>query len=312
MDSFFNILLSILPPFILLGIGGFARKLDWLRSEADTSLSMVTIRILYPCFILFHILDTELTLNKSTVVTPVFGFFSILAGFSIAWVVSKCIGIKEENTRTFLFCSGIFNYGFIAIPVALSLFDESIVVQIILFNLGVEIAIWTFGILVLTSSRLSIRGLLNPPAITVVLGMLLQEAGGKGLLPDFLWEVIKALGMCCIPIGLILIGGNFYQLLKGFRFSSGYKIEISSVLVRNIIFPSLTIGYLMWGYFPENMIWMKEILVVQGAMPAGIFAVVIVSNYMQDKATAMQSIIVTMGFGVISIPFWLFWGLKAL
>ena len=154
MDDFFGIFIAVLPPFVLLALGGLARKLKWLRAEADASLSMVTIRILYPCFILHHILSSNIALNASTFVFPVFGFLSIIAGFIIAWAVSKIFCLEKDEASTFRFCAGIFNYGFIAIPVALALFDEKIVVYIILFNLGVEIAIWTIGIFVLTEGGL--------------------------------------------------------------------------------------------------------------------------------------------------------------
>ena len=74
MGNLDGILLSILPPFLLLAVGGFARKLGWLRAEADASLSMVTIRILYPCFIFYHILgSSEVSVDASTILTPLLG-----------------------------------------------------------------------------------------------------------------------------------------------------------------------------------------------------------------------------------------------
>jgi len=82
VDGVSLIIISILPPFLLLGIGAFARKVNWLRVEADSSLSMVTVRILYPCFILFHILDAQdLVITDDTMLTPLVGFFAILLGF---------------------------------------------------------------------------------------------------------------------------------------------------------------------------------------------------------------------------------------
>jgi hypothetical protein len=38
------------------------------------------------------------------------------------------------------------------------------------------------------------------------------------------------------------------------------------------------------------MPWVQEILLIQSAMPAGIFAVVIVGNYGGDKLTALRTI----------------------
>ena len=306
MDNLIGIFIAVLPPFLLLGVGAFARSVGWLRAEADASLSMVTIRILYPCFILFHILENgDTTVEGATFLMIAIGFASILTGFFLAWVVSKVLRLEEESVRTFRFCAGIFNYGFIAIPVALAFFDSNIVVYIILFNLGVEIAIWTIGILILTASKLSLKGLLNPPAIAVIVGLALQTTGGKQLIPSFFWEVVEILGQCSIPIGLLLIGGSFYQLMDNFRFSNGLRTEIASLLVRNLFFPCLVISFIASNFCPRDIPFLREVLVIQAAMPAGIFAVVIVSNYSANSVTAMRTISVTMLVSLLTLPIWL-------
>ena len=313
MDNLIGIFIAVLPPFLLLGVGAFARSVGWLRAEADASLSMVTIRILYPCFILFHILENgDTTVEGATFLMIAIGFASILTGFFLAWVVSKVLRLEEESVRTFRFCAGIFNYGFIAIPVALAFFDSNIVVYIILFNLGVEIAIWTIGILILTASKLSLKGLLNPPAIAVIVGLALQTTGGKQLIPSFFWEVVEILGQCSIPIGLLLIGGSFYQLMDNFRFSNGLRTEIASLLVRNLFFPCLVISFIASNFCPTDIPFLREVLVIQAAMPAGIFAVVIVSNYSANSVTAMRTISVTMLVSLLTLPIWLSIGFAVL
>ena len=313
MENLFSIFLAVLPPFLLLGVGGLARAVGWLRSEADASLSMVTIRILYPCFIFFHILETENSkIDESTLFITGFGFISILLGFGLSWLISKIFQFHADVAKAFRFCSGIFNYGFIAIPVALAFFPKEIVVHFIFFNLGVEIAIWSFGVLLLTADKLRLKGLLNPPAIAVILAILIQYLGGKQLIPFFVWTVIELIGMCSIPMGLMLIGGSFYQLVGDFRFSTGYRIEIGSLIVRNLLFPSLILFFIFYGFCPTDIPYLQEVLVVQAAMPAGIFAIVIVGNYGGDRVTAMRSIIVTMVADLLTLPMWLLIGMKVL
>jgi predicted permease len=63
---------------------------------------------------------------------------------------------------------------------------------------------------------------------------------------------------------------------------------------------------------PEEMNWLKDILIVQIAMPAGIFAIVIVKNYKGDTETAMRVILSTMIGCLLSTPIWLLLGLKFL
>ena len=313
MENLIGIFIAVTPPFLLLGVGFIARVVGWLRAEADASLSMVTIRILYPCFIIFHILEEGHTkVNEATIPMIFSGFLSISVGFFLAWLVSKIMKIEEESVRTFRFCAGIFNYGFIAIPVALAFFDGEIVVHIILFNLGVEVAIWTIGILILTADKLSLKGLLNPPVIAVFFALIIQATGGKLLIPSFFWQVVAVLGQCSIPIGLLLIGGNFYQLMNNFRFSNKLKTEISALMVRNLLFPALVVCFISSNFCPSNIPYLREVLVVQAAMPAGIFAVIVVGNYSSNRSTAMRVMSVTMLVSVLTLPVWLSIGLSVL
>ena len=313
MDGLSLIIVSILPPFLLLGLGALARRVNWLKAEADSSLSMVTIRILYPCFIIYHILCTDhLEVTYVSVLTPIFGFLSILIGFALAWLTSRAFRIEPTAAKSFRFCSGIFNYGFIAIPVANSIFGSDIIVRIILFNLGVEIAIWTVGILILTQKKFRFSGIVNPPVISVILALCLQSFGGVRIIPTYLFDVIQMLGQCSIPIGLLLIGGSFYQLMKNFKFSSHYKTETAAVVTRNILFPLCIMLFILLIPMPVGMEWMNQILIIQAAMPAGIFAVVIVGSYSEDRETAMRSIMSTMVAGVLTIPVWIAIGLKVI
>ena len=304
------IIISILPPFLLLGIGAFSRKVNWLRVEADSSLSMVTVRILYPCFILFHILDAQdLMITGDTMLTPLVGFFAILLGFILSWLIGKVFKIEPKAVKSFRFCSGIFNYGFIAIPVAHSIFGADIIVHIIFFNLGVEIAIWTVGILILSQDKFSFKGIVNPPVIAVLVALTLQSFGGAQVMPAYLFTVIQMLGQCSIPLGLLLIGGSFYDLLQNFGFSKNYRTEVAALLTRNLLFPACILLILISTPFLNEAQCLKQVLVIQAAMPAGIFAVVIVGNYSEDKETAMRSIIATMVTGIITLPIWIGIGL---
>jgi len=231
-------------------------------------------------------------------------------GFLIAWLVSRLIRMDAACAPAFTFSTGIFNYGYFAFPVAISLFGEPILSKFIVFNLGVEIAIWSVGILFLSSTGFKLSRLINPPAISILLALAVKNFGGGPFIPSYLWEIIKMLGACSIPVGLLLIGGNISDLMKGFKFSRGYKIEISSVLVRLVIVPALMILYVWVGPIPEDMMWLKKVLIVQAAMPAGIFALVVVQIYDGDRTTAMRAIMASILGCLISLPIWLLIGLN--
>jgi predicted permease len=84
------------------------------------------------------------------------------------------------------------------------------------------------------------------------------------------------------------------------------------LLTRALIVPTLFIVYAMYGWIPEGISWMSEVLVVQAAMPAGVFALVVVKNYGEDTETGLRSIMATMLVSLVSIPTWLWVGMKLL
>jgi predicted permease len=313
VGAWVNIVLAVLPPFLLLFIGSFARKMDWLGRETDRTLSRFIVCVLYPCFIVYHVLGTDTPVGSSEAwMASLFGFFAIVLGFVISRLVSVFCNIEASARPAFCFCSGIFNYGFFAIPVASLFFGSELVVKIILFNLGVEVAIWTVGILMLTSSKLEIRKIMNPPALSVLFALVVQYLGGKELVPQFAWEVLSMIGNCSIPMALMIIGASFYDLLKGYRPSPKYRVEVGALLTRAVIVPTVFIVYAMYGWIPGDISWMREVLVVQAAMPAGVFALVVVKNYGQDTETGLRSIMATMLVSLVSIPTWLWVGMKFL
>ena len=309
MENWINIILAVLPPFLLLFIGCFARRMDWLGREADRFLSRFIIHILYPCFIVYHVLGSDSPIGADEAwIAGTFGFFAISIGFIIARLVVPVLKITKVERPAFCFCSGIFNYGFFAIPVASLFFGNDLVVKIILFNLGVEVAIWTVGILLLTSSRFDFRKILNPPAISVLLALALQFLGGKDLFPQFGWNVLSMIGNCSIPMALMIIGASFYDLLRDYRPSPAYRVELGAILTRAILVPSLFVLYAKYGWIPKWLYWMPEVLLVQAAMPAGVFALVVVKNYGEDTQTGLRTIMATMVASFITLPTWIWIG----
>jgi predicted permease len=68
--------------------------------------------------------------------------------------------------------------------------------------------------------------------------------------------------------------------------------------------------YACKGPIPYGMDWLKDILIVQMAMPSGIFAIVIVKSYSENTITAMRAILASTVFCLLSTPIWLYLGIN--
>ena len=162
------------------------RRAGWFKAEADASVSVLTVRVLYPCFFFYHIVGSKELMELGNLAFVVgSGFLCICMGFLIAWIVSRLIRMDVACAPAFTFSTGIFNYGYFAFPVAISLFGEPILSKFIVFNLGVEIAIWSVGILFLSSTGFKFSRLINPPAISILLALAVKNFGGDAFIPSY-------------------------------------------------------------------------------------------------------------------------------
>ena len=276
MSDFLNIVSALVLPVGIILLGSFTRRFGWFRTEADASLATLTIRLLYPCFILRYLVGYE-GLSEPTmfVLAPFAGFLAIVLGFGLSMIAARLIGLSNKQTKSFIFSAGIFNYGFIAFPVGEALFGEAFVGKLIIFNLGVEIAIWTVGVMILMGRAPSWKRLVNPPSIAILLAILLSFVGGRAGMPSLVFEISDALAACAIPVGLLLIGGSVSDLLRKKKGETGMRVEASAVVVRLLLIPTVFMGILILVPFSHDLSWLREVLVVQSAMPAGVFAIVV-------------------------------------
>jgi len=313
VSDFWNIVSALLLPIGVILLGCFTRRLGWFRTEADASLATLTIRLLYPCFILRHLVGHE-GLRDLTICAlgPLAGFFAIVVGFGFSILVVRFIKLSPKEGKSFTFTSGIFNYGFFAFPVGEALFGEAFVGKLIIFNLGVEIAIWTLGVMILIGGTPSWRRLVNPPAVAILLAFALSSVGGRSVVPSFAFEIVDALAACAIPVGLLLIGGSVLDLLRDKKGDTGLRVEVGAIAVRLIFVPAVFISIVALAPFPQDLFWLREVLVVQAAMPSGVFAILIVKSYDGDTGIALRTILASLAGCLFTMPAWLSLGLRIL
>jgi hypothetical protein len=142
--------------------------------------------------------------------------------------------------------------------------------------------------------------------------MLLSTLGGREGLPSFVFEIVDALAACAIPVGLLLIGGSVLDLLREKSGDTGLRVEAGAIAVRLLLVPAVLMGIVALAPFPHDLSWLREVLVVQAAMPAGVFAIVIVKSYDGDTEIALRVILATLAGCLITMPIWLSLGMKML
>jgi len=302
--------------FALLLIVGWAcggmvlRKLGWLKREWEGPLLKCVIWFFYPCLIIRNVMVNRALAEDPSVLGSILGcgFCAIALGHVLSAYVTRWMKFREVCERnTFVYTTGIFNYGYFAFPVSRALFGEEAFGVLLVFAVGVEMAIWSVGILFLTAGtgRLNWKKLLNPPLFSMAIALALNWSGaadgftGQGML------MLEKVGWMAIPLGLLLIGAAMYDHLNGLNLKKYIKLVGMACLLRLGILPALfVVAAAMLPIIPE----LKAALVVEAAMPCGIFPMLIARHYGGSGNTALQIILGTTFLSVITIPLWVLAG----
>lgn len=289
------------------------RKLGWIEPAADGTLMRLVVRVMYPSFIIKELINNEYVSDLSNLtIAPVMGFATILLGFAVGYACGGLLGLKVgKGRRTFSMSIGIYNYGFIPIPILWSVFDRESVGLLFVHNVGIEIAIWTIGITIVSGAAMRdiFRKMVNPMVIAVISGVLLNLLGAGDWMPEWIITYLNFVGNCAIPTSLILSGATLADHLKLVDWRGTWPVSTGAILIRMVLLPAIMLGI---AYVIPASRELKEILLVQSAMPAGIFPMVIARHYNGEPTVAVQVILATSLAGAIMIPFWLLLGQQLL
>lgn len=308
MVDYLTVLAAVLPIFLVTFAGGAIRRANWLTEEADQSLMRVVVNVLVPALILDALLgNPALDDVRSVLAAPVVGFTTVACGLFLAYALAPLFKLAEvTRRRTFAFTIGIYNYGYIPIPLALLLFDRETLGVLFLHNLGVEIAIWTICLATLRAGGISRRVLLNPPILAVLGGLLVHYTGLYAYLPQFILTSINLLGVSAIPLALLLIGATMADNLGEFDPTRGLSTVVGACILRLCV---LALLFLAAAYFLPVSQELKRVIVLQSAMPAAVFPLIMAKHYGGHVATALRVVFWTSFIGLLTIPLWIRLGL---
>lgn len=321
MDNTWQTMMTaVLAVFGVIGVGAFCRKANWLTEEADRTLLKLVIRLLLPALIFHFILgDPRLREPANMLWPPLIGFSIAATGFLASLGIARLMGKHLKlptapHRRTFALCTGLQNYGYIPIPLAAALFPDSksTIGVLLIHNVGIEIAIWTVGIFILSGElgKGWWRKLINPPIIAIFAALTLNYLHLNEYIPAFASNGIAMLGQCAIPVALLLIGATICDHFAELKFFRHGPVILGSSVLRLAVFPVLMLVVAM--ALPSNMVDLRRVLALEAAMPAAVFPIVLARHYHGDTHTAVRVVIGSSILSLLTMPIWISAGLKLL
>ena len=229
------VLQAAIPVYLVVLLGALLRRFRVLQPRMDRGLMVLAIHVFCPCLILDKMLAAEVLRDPMVLFSSAgMGFGLIVLGALLAYLIAPLVGLKlGGGRRTFAVSAGLQNYGFIAIPLVAYLYPDNDDVMAVLFthNLGVELAMWTV-LLMLLSGVLSPswRVFLKGPIVAVLVGILVMQTGTEQYVPGTVIGLFSILGVCAIPLSLLLVGTALHDLMCKMKFD--WRVGSGAVLAQ--------------------------------------------------------------------------------
>jgi predicted permease len=327
MEAHLRILAAVAAVFMVLGVGFVLRHLRWLNETADRSLMDVVVRLLVPCLIVTNVLGNPALMDVANLLWPPLwlGLF-IVAGFVVGqaavWLGGRRWLASDGQRHAFISTVGLCNYYYIpmalmAPPVVMGGAEavRATLGVLMVAMVGGEVAMWTLGVVVLSGGLRPgwWRRLCNAPALTVVLCVVANLIIGRQILPEFVRVPVGWLGGCAVPLGLLLVGATIRDHVAAADWRGAAPVVGLASLLRLGLLPVLMLGALVLLADPLGLSReLRLVMVIQAAMPSGMFTIMLAKLYGADAPTAIRVVIGTSLGAIVTIPFWIAYGMRLL
>ena len=306
MTSYWQLLLLMLPVFGLVAVGVAVRRAHWIEGPAETSLIRLVVNVCFPCLV-FESVAGNAALHEpgNLLLPPLLGFAITAVSLRLCLVAGSALGLTVgHGKRTFALATGVCNYGYLPLPIMAAIWGRESQGILLVHNVGVEAAMWTVGVLVLNglSLREGWKKLVNPMVVTLIVSVVINLAGWSRFVPRVALDVIHPLAACAIPLGLMTVGVSLANYLGEPRALFNPKITLGACALRLGILPVLILCVARW--LPCS-VELKRVLVVQAAMPAAVFPIVLARHYGGQPLTAVQVVLGTTALGIFLSPLWI-------
>lgn len=316
MNEFWIITQASIPVFLMMGAGCLARWAGWFPKEATAGTLKVVVNLLIPCLIISSVLGNEALKSPGNLIAaPLAGMLTLILGLAVGWASLRAAGFKkgglDAKGRSYIVSVGLYNYGYIPFPLALALYDQGTVGVLFVFNVGVEVCVWTVVAACLGgySPFREWKKVFNMPLLAILLALFLNFLNAQTWVPQALGATFEQLGACAYPVGLVVCGTVIYDLCREHDLLKDVRPCLVACGMRCFCLPVLFL--FLTGLLPLTD-ELKRVLILQAAMPTAVFAMVLSQLYRADSPLAFRVVFLTTLLSIVLTPVWIHLGTRYL
>lgn len=192
--------------FILFffGIVGYTlAKTKTVNASHAKILSALLVYVMLPANI-FNTFSARFTVPYLTENAPFLllslGVTAVLVLISL--LIGRLLSREKYEQKIFEYTAVSPNFGYFGYALAAALFESPL--EIMVFTMPIIVYVHTYGFAVLTKTRLSLRGLVNPVTLGLLLGAVVGITGIP--LPTVITDIATRASDCMGPVSMLLAG----------------------------------------------------------------------------------------------------------
>lgn len=257
LKVFYATLSPMLVIFICMLIGYVLYSKKLVPPDSPTVISRLENYILVPALII-NTFVSYCTLSSVTAQYRLI-LYSCLA-LGAALLLSNILGSLFSHDKYFKnvykYALTFANFSYMGNAIVPEILGEEALYNYMLFSLPINIAVYTWGFLILIprgkNERSVLKSLINPVFISIALGTVLGISGAGRFIPAFVMSAVRSLASCMGPLAMVLTGmviGKYdaRQLLKN------KKVYIVALL-RLVALPALFLFLLVMAAAPKMLL----------------------------------------------------------
>ena len=232
----------------------------------------------------------------------VYATVALVLALCIAFPLSRVFAKNDAYKRSiYKYALTFGNFSFMGNAIVPAIFGEEMLYPYMLFTLPLNIAVYTWGVLILVPQgqhKDSIfKRMFNTTFLSILVGAGLGLTGAAGHVPEFISSTVSSCAACMGPLAMILTG----FVIGGYDF--GVLLKKKSVYVatalRLLVFPAVFIVVLrLLG--ADNTVLVCALFAF--ATPLGLNTVVFPAAYGGDTSIGASMAMISHTFCVLTIP----------
>ena len=292
------IIVTILSIVIMIGLGYFLKRIDFLSEKDIDPFNKIVMYILMPCMIFHAIYSADLSQLPKLGILP----FIILASSFVTGIVSyfilKQLKLDDVTLWSVLVTVMIANTAFMGYPVTLGIYGADGFLRAIFCDMATLttflllsfVLILKFGGTVKTAVR---KIALFPPLWAVILGLLFNLFSIP--IAPVLDNTVNYLGQGAIPLIMIALGLsiNFEAL------SRSRSMIVFTSIMKLALFPLVAFFIASW----LGLVNLEHsVTIVEAAMPSGMMSLLLAITYKLDYELTSDCILINTVISLITLP----------